>query len=185
MRPVRRSSEAPEVVPDSRLQTPDKYYIPPSFASAEQPFFPPGILGIAEQQKKDSDRRRENYFQGGRIHDGEDGNVVVNNFPPHPACSPVYDTPPRTRTGYDPVPYGIKTSDGPAGRAFKVLPTIILLAIAFLIGGGIGGGVGGALIVKEKGKVTAYVFHIPLLLYPSTSLIVSLRELVYKNNSTP
>jgi hypothetical protein len=38
------------------------------------------------------------------------------------------------------------------GRSFGILEMMVLVLVAFLIGGGIGGGVGGALLAKEKSK---------------------------------
>jgi hypothetical protein len=69
-------------------------------------------------------------------------------YPPTPQVPP----PPS------PIPTTLFTADdedksiAPRRRTFGVLEMIILVLVAFLIGGGIGGGVGGALLVQEKSR---------------------------------
>ncbi|EPE32124.1 hypothetical protein GLAREA_12206 [Glarea lozoyensis ATCC 20868] len=46
-------------------------------------------------------------------------------------------------------------SIAPRRISFGILETIVLVLVAFLIGGGIGGGIGGALFVKEKSRCSA------------------------------
>lgn len=131
MRPVRVSSEGPEVVPEQRLQTPDKYFVPLSLFPAQQ-----------QQIKKEDAPEPEEP-----------------DFPPHPAFSPTYSKyskysqQTRTPVGYNPVPYGVSTREGPRKR-FGLITTLILVLVAFILGGGVGGGVGGALFAKEKTRVT-------------------------------
>jgi hypothetical protein len=199
MRPSRPiSSDAPEVVPDSRHQSPDKYYIPPSFGVPDIPatgFHHRGLERLGEsgewgdlpQQHQSFERLARpaplsyqqslerlgrsgprsdhassqsqgssSIFQQLKVDDHESAHPGQHIFPPHPAFKPVYSPPSRAMTGYDPVPYGIKTSNGPR-RRIGLCTTIILAAVAFILGGGIGGGVGGAIAANEKSKVTKSV----------------------------
>lgn len=41
---------------------------------------------------------------------------------------------------------------GTKRKTFGLVTTVILVIIAFLLGGGIGGGIGGAMVAKEKSK---------------------------------
>jgi hypothetical protein len=123
MRPVRISSEGPEVVSDSQYQhdqqSPDKYLVPFSERFEREPTVP--VL----QKLPDA-----------------------NQTSPQPQ---LYSPPPK---GYDNLPYMTHDQDHERhDRGFPLLTTILLVLVAFLIGGGIAGGVGGAMVVKKQDKI--------------------------------
>lgn len=158
MRPSRKSSEAPEVVPDPRLHTPDKYIVHnENFLDFESP-----TNSLQLERRRQQQQQFLKLQQQGKLEDlVPDPHPGVDVFPPHPVFKPVFapSSSGRTPTGYDPVPYGVRTSDGPR-RMWGVWMVVLFVAIAFIIGGGVGGGLGGAIAVKEKAKVTEYVFDV-------------------------
>jgi len=145
IRPSRISSEAPEVVNEHTIpETPDKYMVPLHF---EEPVGPRSLF----QQKKPDDRPLE-----------------FEVYPP-PTPSPKYPPsrnydPLSPHAGHDPLELPpISHVDARhhrerRTRACGLLATILIAIVAFIIGGALGGGIGGSFVVKEKDKVSQFVF---------------------------
>lgn len=147
MRPVRKSSEAPEVVP---LQT---------------------DLFVADAQSKvDSFRRKQGTQYEKQVADvqspGFDARSPRTPGSPTPGYGGAYKTPASVSSPrwtereyqtpgslYDLSACNVQVASDLPRRERKVcglITTLVLVIAAFIIGGGVGGGVGGAFAVKNK-----------------------------------
>lgn len=155
--PSRISSEAPEVVPEQ--PQPPRQTLPREDFSNGVPVSTYGETDI---------KRNGGILSGGSRHQKQVDirETETRNYPFPPTPSPrVYDWEPIPTT---PTPRKPELHEEPShmgedrrrgrGRKFGLVTTVVLVAVAFLLGGGIGGGVGGALVAQEKSKC---VFTLP------------------------
>jgi hypothetical protein len=115
MRPSRRSSEAPEVVPGQLDIIIDRFK----------------RTGQSQYQKQVDERETE-----------------TKSFPPTPRLP--YESVPSLTPSPSPLLYHEEPrARGRSRRALPLVTAIVLVVLAFLLGGGIGGGIGGALAVER------------------------------------
>jgi len=141
MRPLRKSSEAPEVVNDRDLFSPDKYMVSEAFDGQGRLF--PYKANLPYQP---DDRPLEaEVFPSPRTPD----------FPPPRAYNPL-----SPQRGHDPLDLppisqvDVQQHERRRNGAFGLIGMILLALVAFLVGGALGGGIGGSIVVKEKAKVS-------------------------------
>ena len=147
MQPLRKSSEAPEVVP----QQPDLY--------------------VANSQTHlDRFKRKKGTHYEKQVADNR--SPGLDNRSPTPGDGGGYETPasvsgPRGAEreyqtpgpAYDLSSYEVQVAEEQKHNGRKVcglVTTIILVIIAFIIGGGIGGGIGGAIAAKNKSRYAPF-----------------------------
>jgi hypothetical protein len=137
LQPSRISSEGPEVVPEQPEPSQHDNYVNEVVVTTygERDIKRGGATGGSRYQKQVDDRETE-----------------TRNYPKPP-------TPSLRQYAWEPTPNSNK--NGPTereregfsrGRKFSLSLTVLLVAVAFLLGGGIGGGVGGALFAQEKSR---------------------------------
>jgi len=140
MRPVRKSSEGPEVVNSGHLDTPDKYMVSEDFDHGR--LFP--YKANIPYQPDDRPLEAE-VFLSPRTPD----------FPPPRAYDPL-----SPQRGHDPLDLppisqaDVRQHEQRRRGAFGLIGMILLALVAFLVGGALGGGIGGSMVVKEKAKVS-------------------------------
>lgn len=129
MNSLRISSEAPEVVPGQPA-----FLLGPTYvASADG--LKRGGSGGSQSQKQVDDRETE-----------------TKSYPSTPRIP--YE-PFRARvSSHSPMPmlYEEERERRPGRRGCGLITTVLLMATAFLVGGGIGGGIGGSIAVHEKSR---------------------------------
>jgi len=123
MRPVRKSSEGPEVVQPILS---DKYAISERLERAR--------IGRWTQYQKQVDPYQ----------------VETRNFPLSPPLPPIPPSPMPTLPS-NILPDRVEKPRA-RRKVFGLITTVILVLAAFLVGGAVGGGIGGALVAKEKSK---------------------------------
>ncbi|KAG9240733.1 hypothetical protein BJ878DRAFT_273107 [Calycina marina] len=138
-RPLRKSSEAPEVV-SSALQTPDKFMVSPVGGQGE--LFP--YKHIVREPI-------ERAFEGDVFR-----SPMTPEFPRARTYNPL-----SPQHGHDPLDLPPIShfdeqehcDDRRRNGAISIIAMIIVGIVAFLLGGAVGGGIGGSMVIKEKSKV--------------------------------
>jgi hypothetical protein len=129
--PSRISSEAPEVVPGQPLPEPFVY------------------MNYDEARAKRASSEGSEDIKPWEVREKEKGKLV-------PTPQVVYD-----QISESEVQISYQEKPIPRRRTFGLLPVIVLVLVAFFIGGGIGGGIGGAIAANAKAKLRFVI--IPLI----------------------
>lgn len=141
MRPVRKSSEAPEVVDHGYFKSPDNYMVSESLDGQGRLFPYKANLPYTPDNRP----LEAEVFPSPRTPEYSTPRAY-NPLSPQRGHDPL-DLPPISQVDE-------RQHEQRRNGAFGLIGMILLALVAFLVGGALGGGIGGSMVVKEKAKVS-------------------------------